>query len=102
MKEFLKSEIRENEFEQLKIRRQIKKMSEKYTSVVLGLHALEFWKQQLKDNSSKEMKALTVVEGRTKMKLEGCGWHVQEQYQLKLKMLEAYGKMLEERMENLK
>lgn len=98
MKEFLKSEIRENEFEQIKLRRKIEKMSEKYKSIVPALHALEFWKQQVKDTSSKEMQALTVVEGRTKIKLDDCGWHVQEQCKLKLKMLEEYRKILEDKM----
>ncbi|HKX85157.1 MAG TPA: hypothetical protein VJL37_00690 [Flavobacterium sp.] len=94
MKEFLKAEIQNNELEQLKIRRQIEKLSEKYDSTVRGLHALEFWKQQVKDASSKEMQILTLVEERTKRKLDDCSWHIQEQYRMKLETLEHYGKML--------
>jgi hypothetical protein len=98
MKEFLKAEIRKNELEQLNMSRQIEKMSEKYDSGVRGLHALEFWKQQIKDTSSKEMQILILVEERTKIKLEDCSWYIREQCKLKLQMLEFYGKMLEERL----
>lgn len=97
MKEFLKAEIQKNELEQLNMRQQIKKMSEKYDSTVRGLHALEFWKQQVKETSSKEMQILTLVEERTKIKLDDCSWYVQEQYRMKLETLEHYGKMLKER-----
>jgi hypothetical protein len=98
MKEFLKDEIRKNELEQLNTRRQIEKMSDKYDSVVRGLHALEFWKQQVKDASSKEMQILILVEERTKIKLDDCSWYMREQCKLKLKMLEEYRKSLEEKM----
>lgn len=102
MKVFLKNEIRENEFEQIKIRRQIERITEKYTSVVMALQALEFWKQQEEDISSYEMQALIVIEERIRVKLYKCGWHIQEQYRMKLETLEYYRKMLEARWQECK
>ncbi|MCL9805642.1 hypothetical protein NAT51_08915 [Flavobacterium amniphilum] len=101
LKIFLADEISTNQFEQHEMRRKIEKISEKYESNLLALHAFEFWKQGVEDKSSRQMEALRVVEGRTKTRLNDYGLDILQQHQIKLQVLEQYGKILKERLKEL-
>lgn len=100
--EILEEEIAMNQLEQMKIQRKLNKILENHQSGINAFYAIKHWKKETKENDLREKELLDIMEGRAWVKIDNNGWHVQEQYQIKLEVLEVYEKLLKERMKNLK